>query len=537
MTEKKRAAQGCPKWFILLLYALFLFLMVFVISLKSGYHIDEVFSYGLANTEIYLQVTPGVVYTPADFPYADNVTVAPDGRFNYRNVWNNQASDVHPPFYYVILHTICSFFPGQFSRWFAGSINIFFALLTLFVICRIMRLFQLENYAVNIISLGFICSYGILNAVAFFRMYIMAMFWCALLTYLLLKKITDEHAMAGVRFYLFAAAVIYAGAMTHYYCIMYAAFLSLAYCISLLTDGGKFFRRFAAYCASATAAAIASIATFPTMLDHMFSGYRGKEALSNLHDSPAYLSRWRQFLGMLNQEMFGGLLLVFLGVILTAVIFRVVRHKRHEADNKVSCCDKCHIRLFLVSGAAVLLTFIFIASTASYITPRYIYILYPVAYVWAATLLYLVWRRYSSRIAAVLLSCFLGAAAIVGCVSGKWGYLYSSNRAYNQSMEEYTGLNCISFYSADKIWKLSMGFGFMQPFHSAVYLPEDQADLLNESPLNSDERVVVYFETTDGTDQDNHSDSEVKALLAKCPQWTTYQDLHNPLFKAYLLSR
>lgn len=54
------------------------------------------------------------------------LTVQQEYAFNYKSVFYNQAQDVHPPLYYVIIHTISSFFPGTYSKWFAIIPNMMF---------------------------------------------------------------------------------------------------------------------------------------------------------------------------------------------------------------------------------------------------------------------------------------------------------------------------------------------------------------------------------------------------------------------------
>ena len=44
--------------------------------------------------------------------------------FNYKNVYYNQTLDCHPPLFYYAIHTICSFFPASFSKWYGFSLNI-----------------------------------------------------------------------------------------------------------------------------------------------------------------------------------------------------------------------------------------------------------------------------------------------------------------------------------------------------------------------------------------------------------------------------
>ena len=114
---------------VLIIYGLFSIFMVIIIIKKDNYHMDELFSYGSSNNYIYLSIKPGKYDFPYNIFFKNYLIVNMNSRFNYYKVWKNQSKDVHPPIYYAILHTICSFFPEKFSRWYAGSINIFFALL------------------------------------------------------------------------------------------------------------------------------------------------------------------------------------------------------------------------------------------------------------------------------------------------------------------------------------------------------------------------------------------------------------------------
>jgi len=74
------------------------------------------------------------------------------------------------------LHTLCSFFPEKFSKWYAGIINIFFALLTLYILRKLVLNLTKNKEISNIVSFVFILSPGILSAISFFRMYIMECF-------------------------------------------------------------------------------------------------------------------------------------------------------------------------------------------------------------------------------------------------------------------------------------------------------------------------------------------------------------------------
>ena len=62
--------------------------------------------------------------------FMDYFTVQRGHEFDYATVWKNQSEDVHPPLYYVFVHTISSFFPGSFSKWFGLAVNILFYILS-----------------------------------------------------------------------------------------------------------------------------------------------------------------------------------------------------------------------------------------------------------------------------------------------------------------------------------------------------------------------------------------------------------------------
>ena len=89
---------------------------------KQGFHEDELLTYNLANSSKQLNVDGGW-NSPEDFN--EYLAVSPDDRFDYAQVYENQIIDAsHPPLYYALVHTVCSFFPGVFSKWLAYSINV-----------------------------------------------------------------------------------------------------------------------------------------------------------------------------------------------------------------------------------------------------------------------------------------------------------------------------------------------------------------------------------------------------------------------------
>ena len=109
-----------------------IFVSIFFAILKAGYFVDETYSYAVANStygpDIYNQFPDNIIsdkiLTKSDF--YSYLTVDPGQQFDYAGVIYSAGLDTLPPLYYLILHTICSFFPAVFSKWFGLIINIFF---------------------------------------------------------------------------------------------------------------------------------------------------------------------------------------------------------------------------------------------------------------------------------------------------------------------------------------------------------------------------------------------------------------------------
>ena len=91
-------------------------------------------------------------------------------------VYANQASDVHPPLYYLLLNLICSFFPGTYSNWYPFAVNIVFLLLACVMLYRIARRFGGETLALASVALyGLSC--GFVSTAVLFRMYAVLTFF------------------------------------------------------------------------------------------------------------------------------------------------------------------------------------------------------------------------------------------------------------------------------------------------------------------------------------------------------------------------
>ena len=166
--------------FSIILFAQIVF-MLYYCNMKQGFFVDEIWSYGLSNSYYHAQIwedngLDNVKIDPEMF--RSYLTVNKGEEFSYGSVIYNQTHDAHPPLFYLVLHTISSFFPGQFSKWFGLIPNIFYFAISMFLLLKIARCIS-KNNIFNIAVLVFYgFSIGAVNSVTFVRMYMLLTMWC-----------------------------------------------------------------------------------------------------------------------------------------------------------------------------------------------------------------------------------------------------------------------------------------------------------------------------------------------------------------------
>lgn len=337
---------------------------------KNSISGDELFSYGSANQAIEGRdgwiVLSDRTWYDGDY-FADYMSADEENRFSYSHVWKNQEADVHPPFYYAILHTVSSFFPDVFSIWFAAGINIVFMLLTMLVLYK-AGLLLYEN-SVWALSLCFIygISYGMINAVLFFRMYVMIQLWIIMAVYLHIKAVKGGSiAKAHGRDISYSLLIVtVAGILTHYYFLIFLAPLAGCYCLYRIYQRNwrELFRYFFTMLLSASVI----MHIYPKMIHHLFGGYRGSEALSNLLLGEDLWNKLKAVYKGFNKELFGKCLTLFLVFFLVYALYCVILLIRGKEKPRITYKGICLV-MFIIT---ILFYSVVIAKIAPFITMRY----------------------------------------------------------------------------------------------------------------------------------------------------------------------
>ncbi|MBD5492937.1 MAG: hypothetical protein HDR12_00765 [Lachnospiraceae bacterium] len=327
---------------------------------KKGDHVDEKLTYTLANdTGNYYFPINQKITTPQKALDIQLTTNEYNPPFNYANVWKNQHSDTHPPFYYALVHTISSFFIGKYSPWFAFTINLIFGIATVIFVYKICLLFLDSEVLALFCSLLFAVHPAIIEMTTFLRMYVMVTFFCVLLSYWILKNWGNFN----LHFFAGNMLILICGTLTHYYFIVYAFFHYAVIALYLLTTKNK--RNFLRLLYSLCVAVCTTVICFYGIIRHLLKGGRGTENIKNFFNLSDYTERITEYFKIINKDLFHYTFLIF---IIAALIGYALSWKKKDYIYKW--------RLSLI-GTTMIGYFFIVSKVASYITDRYISLLYP----------------------------------------------------------------------------------------------------------------------------------------------------------------
>ena len=331
-----------------LLLCLQIIVLFYYGSRKAGYHEDELYSYYSSNKTAGLFVNDREWTTGESFH--NELVVLPGEQFRYGVVKQMQSWDVHPPFYYYLLHTVCSLTPGVFSKWQGISVN-----LLGFVISFILLAYAAYLTAVYPMSIqpelsdsqkqpyrkrgyvlaGTVCGMwgfgaAVISGVMFIRMYQWLTVFVLLCLCLHLRALVRKKESWS--FYLLLALTVFLGFLTQYYYIIFHFFLGAGFCLYLLKE--KKWKRLVAYVGTCAAAFGAALVYYPSALSHIFRGYRGTEAVGEFANASNTLERLQFFVGLFDKYMMGGSLALWLLLICLIAMTNRFLQKRAKRSGR-----------------------------------------------------------------------------------------------------------------------------------------------------------------------------------------------------------
>lgn len=301
---------------------------------KAYFHMDEMYSYGLANYEqvqIYEKEDFYNQWHDADY-YKDYLVVNEDERGDFAPVYNNQRDDVHPPLYYLLLRFGMELTPGEFTKWSGIIINIIvFAVNTVFLYLIALNLVQkqpakeLKAFALTLVAA---LSMASISTVMYIRMYAMLTMFVTITLWLHLKLVESKKVEWKLLIPIGAMALL--GVLTQYYYIFFLLPLFIMVVVKYAKANRK--KELWSYVGVLAIAAVISLVIWPHSIRHMFFGYRGVGVMANLLNFAHLGEQVGVFFGMVVLYSFH-YLLPFILIAMFALAIYGLKHSKSIKDD------------------------------------------------------------------------------------------------------------------------------------------------------------------------------------------------------------
>ena len=431
--------ENKTKAFLFLIIVAQIMLVCFTFSKKEAYFIDEVLSFSLANREGtgYYHL-PVHVWVDNEW-YLQNMTAQEGSTFDFSIAYQNQVQDVSPPLFYMLLHGVCSLFPGKLSPWMGLGLNLFFyvgAVILMYLLGK--KVFQDEKVGLLMAGL-FGITYGAVNTVIFLRMYMMATFM--LLFHLCVYIYYFESEKIPTRGYVLFMVSAVLGCLTQYYFLIGAVFLGMWYVFKFLYE--KRYTELKKYLVSAGVSGGIAILIFPAMIRHILRSGRGAASFESLSQGNNFLSHLKVTFWILNDQMFGELLEVMMILILIGIVVLLCKK-----DRKV-IFEKRYWIPMLAAGAGY---FLVVTKVAPYQTDRYIMPTFPLAYFLIVGAAFAILCHFLDKKKVLCICLLLFAGISVGKLStSSFHYLYEGYQENNVA-QDYTDEYCVVISDDHGYW-------------------------------------------------------------------------------------
>ncbi len=274
----------------IILFALIKLCMIF--STRNGHHIDETWSYGLANSyfapHIYTDKPDGKPFGRDDYKnigcwipggvLKDYITVQPDERFSFSSVVYNKREDISPSLYELILHFVCSFFPDTFSWNYAFSINAVLYIIAIFLVFFISRQFTRDEIMSLAVTICYVLSGAATANYLYLRVYPLFTTLTLALLYILSCISDQKRKRISLAYYVAAFLITFLGSFTHFYFLIIACFLTATLAIYMLCK--KEYDRFFRICYTELGSVLFYFNVYPYSLGRILPFVTGDDSMS-----------------------------------------------------------------------------------------------------------------------------------------------------------------------------------------------------------------------------------------------------------------
>lgn len=392
MLEKNNLKKIKTEYLLGVFILCFLCLMLFLGYKKEYMYEDEVWSYTLANshTDGLLRFENGEWITSEEL--FQEIVVMPDERFDYKNAIHNQTLDAHPPFYAIILHTVCSLFPGKFSKWFGLSINFVAFIFLIAIYYKQLKVLFDDGKKALYITAMYSLSLAMMIRILYIRMYMILVVFTSLCMLLHISKLKQfavgksngnlsdiKSEKVDIKFICLLIVCTFFGGFTHFYYFVFAFFVSAFYCLYLVFN--KQYKQIIQYVLAYVVAFVMLIlaygSAFTVLENSDYSVFSG----SDVFPYGTVRLRLGTIIQIISEQMFGKLLKPILLIFVIYIIWLFVSKKMSTKD--VWKIDISYYMIaFTIAGYFAVITL-----TAPYICDRHYFPIFGYIFLLAVVLL------------------------------------------------------------------------------------------------------------------------------------------------------
>ena len=465
---------------------------------KKDYHIDEIYSYIISNSYDTDRISNAEKIWGTWFDgeqLQEFVTVQEGEEFSYDAAYRNTSTDCHPPMFYWALHTICSFFPNQFNKWFGIALNIGCFLVSqifLFLISKLLIKNQWLSF-LPVIMYGF--SPVAIDTVTFIRMYMMLAMFAAIFTYSSLRLIQKKELQ--LRWAIPVWLMIYCGSMTQYYFLIFSFWMVLITCFIFLRK--KQYRKMLVFGIGSLISVALMLISFPYAIGQatgISTNNIGNEVVKNLWNfelwARMFVSLVKQMIASISYHQALPYLILACAVGFIGLAWVVGK----KSEKQVHFPEKTVLFLVL----AIVLTVLSVAFIGGeYVYLRYVYFIMPIVYVCAVSIIagYLSLIPKSEKLIAVTCVAFAISNVFLGTVRQQSSYLFSNVAEDIAALQEYNQYPLVVLADGKSTAIPTGNLTRMEQF-SRIYMDSRaniEADKTIESCIENEGSFVLYIPT------------------------------------------
>lgn len=416
--------------------------IIYAVSKREYYHIDELYSYGL------MQYDRAFIFDNEDFYntwhtseyFKDYLRINEENKWDFSAVYKNQIEDVHPPVYYLLLRISNTFNIGNFSIWPGTILNIIIFIFSSIMIYLISKKIFKSDYMALIVCFFSGFSLASIETVMYNRMYQLFILNILILIYWHIKKI--EVSQLDLKDLISLCIMVILGFLTHYYYAIIAVILYIIYMFRYIKE--KNIQEAAKYTLTLFASALISIIIFPYSIKHIFFGYRGKEVLSSNNFNNAIYKLIENF-KIINKEFFNGYMLIILSIFIITLIIAMIKYLITKKELKFDNTE--NIKYIAIPT----ILYILIAAIVSpYCDLRYMMPAIPITFICIIYAFYNIIKYILDTKITFIIICILVVIFSITTIPmlSNNSYTYVNYKAIKNNIEKNNLKNkpCIAFY-------------------------------------------------------------------------------------------